>query len=105
LFVKGRLIAEGDVKSLSQQLFGDEPIIVQAGVQNIEEELQKAITEIKGVSSVRLENNTFHIGCTRDVTPVIAELIVQSGAGLTHLQKKEYGLDDIYNRYFEGGGA
>jgi len=105
LFVKGSLIAEGDVKSLSQQLFGDEPIIVQAGALHADEKLQEAIGEIEGVSSVRLENNIFHIGCTRDVTPEIAGLIVQSDAGLTHLQKKEYGLDDIYNRYFEGGVA
>jgi ABC-2 type transport system ATP-binding protein len=65
--------------------------------------LQEAIGNIEGVSTVRLEENTFHIGCMRDVTPVIAELIVTSGAGLFSLQKKEYGLDDIYNRYFVGG--
>ena len=103
LFVKGQLIAEGGVKSLSQQLFGNELIIIQAGTLNPNGQLQEAIGAIEGVSTVRLKENVFHIGCTRDVTSVIAELIVQSGAGLTFLQKKEYGLDDIYNRYFEGG--
>jgi ABC-2 type transport system ATP-binding protein len=103
LFVKGRLIAEGDVKSLSKQLFGNEPIIIDVGTLNPGEQLQEAIGAIEGVSTVRREGNVFRVGCLHDVTPVIAALVVQSGAGLTFLQKKEYGLDDIYNRYFEGG--
>jgi ABC-2 type transport system ATP-binding protein len=102
LFVKGRLIAVGDVNSLSQQLFGDELITIKAGALHPDGQLREAIGAIEGVNTVRLEENIFHIGCTRDVAPAIAELIVTSGAGLTHLQKKEYGLDDIYIRYFEG---
>ena len=105
LFVKGQLIAEGDIKSLSQQLFGDELIVVKAGVQTPGDKLQEAIGAIEEVNTVRLENNLLHIGCASDVTPAIAEVIVKSGAGLNYLQKKEYGLDDIYNRYFEGGLA
>ena len=105
LFVHGRLIAEGNIDSLSQQLFGNELIIVEAETLHPDGALQEAVAAIEGVNTVRLENNTFHIGCSYDVTTVIANIIATSGAGLTHLQKKEYGLDDIYNRYFEGGGA
>jgi ABC-2 type transport system ATP-binding protein len=103
LFVKGRLIAEGDIRSLSQQLFGNEPVMIEAGALHPDKRLQEAIGSIEGVNTVRLENNIFRIGCSRDVTPAIAELIVKSEAGLCYLQKREYGLDDIYNRYFEGG--
>jgi ABC-2 type transport system ATP-binding protein len=103
LFVKGQLIAVGDIQSLSQQLFGNELIVIKAGALQPNEKLQEAIGAIEGVNSVRLEENVFHIGCMHDVTSAIAELIVKSGAGLISLQKKEYGLDDIYNRYFEGG--
>jgi ABC-2 type transport system ATP-binding protein len=103
LFVKGQLIAMGDVKSLSQQLFGNEPVIIEAGTLRPDGQLQEAISRIEGVNTVRMENNIFHIGCLHDVTTAIAEVIVTSGAGLTCLHKKEYGLDDIYNRYFEGG--
>jgi ABC-2 type transport system ATP-binding protein len=105
LFVKGQLIAEGDIKSLSQQLFGNELIMVEAGALNPNGKLQATISSIEGVNTVHVEENKIRIGCTSDVTPAIAEAIVKSGAGLTFLQKKEYGLDDIYNRYFEGGGV
>ena len=105
LFIRGQLIAEGDIQSLSKQLFGNEPIMVEAGALHVNGKLQEAIAGIEGVSTVRLEENIFRIGCTHDVTSDIAGLIVQSGAGLNYLKKKEYGLDDIYNRYFEGGGG
>jgi len=105
LFVQGRLIAEGDINSLSHQLFGNELIMVEVGTLQPNKTLQEAIAGIEGVNTVRLENNIFHIGCSSDVTPAIAGIIVKSGAGLISLQKKEYGLNDIYNRYFEGGGA
>jgi ABC-2 type transport system ATP-binding protein len=48
-------------------------------------------------------NDELLIGCSRDATHEIAKAIVGSGAGLNYLYKKEYGLNDIYNRYFEGG--
>jgi ABC-2 type transport system ATP-binding protein len=104
LFVKGKLIAEGDIEALSRQLFGDEPIVIEADVQRLDSEpLHQALSAIEGVNTVRMENSTFYIGCRYDVTSAIAEAIVRSDAGLTGLRKKEFGLDDIYNRYFEGG--
>jgi ABC-2 type transport system ATP-binding protein len=115
LFVKGKLIAEGDVQSLSQKLFSDELFVIEAGISPIWGESGSAVTEfdpvalqrtlenVNGVKTVAVKNNSYHIGCTRDVTPEIAKVIVGSGAGLNYLHRKEYGLDDIYNRYFEGG--
>ena len=50
-----------------------------------------------------MKNDLFQIECSRDATSEIARMIVESGAGLNYLNKKEYGLDDIYYRYFEGG--
>jgi ABC-2 type transport system ATP-binding protein len=37
------------------------------------------------------------------MSPDIARAIIGSGADLNYLNKKEYGLNDIYYRYFEGG--
>ena len=41
------------------------------------------------------------IVCTEDVTNEIAQAIIESGLGLSQLYRREYGLDDIYQRYFE----
>lgn len=111
LFVNGKLIAEGDIHSLSQKLFGDSPYSVDAGIslpetkdENKTEKLKEKLSTIEGVVSVNLKGGKFHIECSRDATAAIAKVIIESGVGLTYLNKKEYGLDEIYYRYFEGGG-
>jgi ABC-2 type transport system ATP-binding protein len=101
LFVKGRLIAEGDVGSLSQKLFGGDYLMVKARTEKEPSPaLLKTLQATEGVHAVQYREGLYLIECTRDVTPLIAETLVKSGSGLTYLQKTEYGLDDIYNRYF-----
>jgi len=106
LFVHGKVIADGTVQNLSVKLFGNEPFIISAGISqngnnvNIEEDLKK----IDGVTNIGRDKDLLNIGCSKDVTPEIARVIVNSGLNLNYLHRKEYGLDEIYNRYFEGEG-
>jgi ABC-2 type transport system ATP-binding protein len=116
LFVSGRLLAEGNIQALSRKLFEKSPYIIEAAVslfpgnpadstaRNYDEPaLRKSLQKIEGVTSFGIENGIIHIECSRDTTSEVARAIVESGAGLNYLNKKEYGLDDIYYRYFEGG--
>lgn len=107
LFVSGRLLAVGDIASLSAQLFAREPFLIEAGVGMADDEQMRllcdALQRLEGVGSIQQDGSMFRIGCSRDATACIARVIVTAGFGLTHLQKKTYGLDDIYQRYFEGG--
>jgi ABC-2 type transport system ATP-binding protein len=97
-------------------LFSDETFIIEAEIilnssgdfktsdGTIKAEtLAEELKTIGGVISVSVNNNAFQIGCSCDLTAEVARLIVNSGAGLSYLHKKEFGLDEIYNRYFEGG--
>jgi len=117
LFVGGKLIAEGNINTLSQQLFSSEPFMVEAGIKNYPQSgssgdkakssaagLKEQIEKIVGVISVEDQDNLLRIGCSGDVTGEIARIIVESGLELNFLIRKEYGLDDIYNRYFEEDG-
>lgn len=113
IFVHGKLIAEGNIQTLSANLFAGSPYIIEAGVCDpltgdkdnyTVEWLRTILGNIEGISSVNLNEGRFLIECSRDITMEIARKIVESGAGLNYLNKKEYGLDDIYYRYFEGGG-
>jgi ABC-2 type transport system ATP-binding protein len=104
LFVRGKLIAEGDIAALSARLFGDEPFLIEADVICPDpDRLLAALQQLDGVGTMTLNNGSLHIGCNRDITADIARTVVDAGYGLTRLQKKIHGLDDIYNRYFEGG--
>lgn len=118
IFVAGKLLAEGDIPTLSAKLFAGEPYIIEAGVSASAENpsrpesglpvivrLQEQLKLMEGISSVQYDKGLFRVGCHRDATAVIANAIVETGLGLTYLRRKEYGLDDIYNRYFEGSNV
>jgi ABC-2 type transport system ATP-binding protein len=116
LFVHGKLLAEGDIPTLSKKLFTSSPYIIEAGIhrnfysdsdfpenQYSTEWLMKILSHINGIIAVNIKDDLFQIECSRDLTQDVARAIVESGAGLDYLNKKEYGLNDIYYRYFEGG--
>lgn len=108
LFVGGKLLAEGDIQSLSQKLFANSPYVVQVGIAGNKQSVEwltGVLKHLENVGPIHLKNNVFEIECASDLAAEIAKAIVQSGAGLTYLNKKEYGLDEIYYRYFEGGDA
>ncbi|MGH2643735.1 MAG: ABC transporter ATP-binding protein [Chitinophagaceae bacterium] len=110
LFVKGKLIAEGDISTLSAELFSKEPFVIEAGVDNKMKVdgtfdsvgyLKEILLRMEGVTSVDYKKNVMKIYCARDMSADIAKVIVESRIGLNSLSKKEYGLDDIYQKYFE----
>lgn len=103
LFVKGKLLAVGTVEELSEELFSNQPVLIEAGtIQELPSNgLQQKLSAIEGVLSVTPGAGEWHIGCSRNVAPEIARTIVDSGAGLNYLHSKQYGLDDIYYHYFQ----
>ena len=116
LFVEGRLLAHGNIQDLSQGLFSHSPYTVEAGISAIPVKeidldnarqasgwLKDTLGKLDGILDVNSDQRKFQIECSRDLTQEIASAIVGSGASLTYLNRKSYGLDEIYYRYFEGG--
>jgi len=103
LFVAGKLIAEGDIQSLSRQLFADEMILIEAEISPGSYKLMEQLAGLEGVSSVEREETRLRFSCLRDVRDEIVRLTLKAGESIRYLAQKEYGLDEIYHRYFEGG--
>lgn len=112
IFVSGKLIAEGDIDTLSATLFSEEPYIIDAGIrlndfskdnESMLSELKHKMQQLEGIKSVNYQNEHLKISCTRDASTDIARMIVESDIGLHSLSRKEHGLDDVYHRYFEQG--
>lgn len=107
LFVKGRLIAEGNIQTLSEGLFSKEPFIIEAGIGDSVtmngrlDALKEALSKIHGVNNVNFDKGILNIHCEGDLSAEIAKAVIESNVGLNSLSKKEYGLEDIYQRYFE----
>lgn len=103
IFVEGKLLAEGNVKELGTQLFLKESYVVQTEASPLDTALMKAIRDLEGVNE--LEQTTaegLDVYCSKDITAKIAKTIIQHGANLYSINRKNYGLDEIYHRYFEG---
>jgi len=116
LFITGKLIAEGDIQTLSEKLFAQSPFVVEVGLSTVTpgsaaisdqgysaDTLMQILLKIDGITAVNRAADIYQIEGSRDATPEIARAIVEAGARLNYLNHKEYGLDDIYYRYFEGG--
>jgi ABC-2 type transport system ATP-binding protein len=104
LFVKGKLLAEGDLSHLSRSLQGSEPYTIEAGISAELSDslsyLRDELLRIPSLKDVTFTDGLLRISCSADVSAEIARTIVRSGTDLYHLTKKEYGLDEIYNHYF-----
>ncbi len=105
LFVGGKLIAEGDIPTLSKTLFYETPYMVEVQLLESHEEnltsIQELLRELPEVKSVDIKKGQLVITCTEDVTSIIAKTLIKANFNMVHLNKIEFGLDDIYQRYFE----
>lgn len=114
IFVKGKMLAEGKISSLAQQLFSKNAFTLEGGISSVEQyvkpslsikEMVQKMKAIPEVAHVEFEENRFVVESNKDVSAELSRLVVQSGYGLNFLSKKEYGLDDIYYQYFQEGKA
>jgi ABC-2 type transport system ATP-binding protein len=102
LFVNGQLLAVGEISTLAAELFNQDSIIVDVKADDISEKLIQKILELPDISKLNQENDKLEIYCKSDVTPTIARILIQNGALLNHISKRNYGLEEIYHKYFEG---
>lgn len=102
LFVNGKLLAVGEITTLAAELFEMNSIIVDVKVTELSEALLRQVLELPEVSEIKQENDKLEIYCKTDITPIIANLLIMNGAKLWALRKRDYGLEEIYHRYFEG---
>ncbi len=112
IFVEGNLLAAGDIRTLSKKLFTHGMYLIELGIDNglpLGEMsagwLKNVLGPIGGIDSIRFKNELFEIYSTSDISLSLAKTIMEKGYNLNYLNKKEYGLDAIYNRYMEGGTA
>lgn len=112
IFVEGKLQAVGTIETLSKELFTQGMYRIEVGIDkktipgNAEfsvDWMQNLLNGLEGINSISIQNENFQIECMQDLSAAIAKKIAETGIGLRFLNQKEFGLDAIYNRYFEGG--
>lgn len=104
IFAAGKMQMEGNIDKLSQNLFADESYSVSITVRNalpMPWEHAAELQSIRGVRQLRIVENVVDISCSSDVTSDIVRFFVAKGLDVIGVHRKQFGLDDIYQKYFE----
>ncbi|WP_062353602.1 ABC transporter ATP-binding protein [Bacillus kwashiorkori] len=103
IFVNGKLLAQGNIQQLSKELFASESIVTEVIAKPLSEELVKSLQNMTGVQRIEMvSDDQVIIHSEEDISGQVSRLIIQSGSELYQLYRKNFGLDEIYHRYFEG---
>ncbi|MBZ4189096.1 ABC transporter ATP-binding protein [Niabella beijingensis] len=102
IFVGGKLLAEGNIETLAGNLFSSDPFLVEVTVKNpVPPALKSALLQQPDVKNVSVEERLLRISGDVNGTPAIVRFLVEQGMEITGVHQHAYGLDEIYQRYFE----
>jgi ABC-2 type transport system ATP-binding protein len=103
ILVKGKMVASGTIERLGRKALKRTESAVEVQVSPTTPEIVDSIKHIGGVTGVQRSADLILVDCDRDVRPQIAKAVVESGASLLHMKMQDYGLEEIYMKYFHGG--
>lgn len=108
IFVKGQLLAQGDIGALSGQLFGTDSHVTSIRVaQPVSQPWQQEpeLQAWEAITQIRIHENELEFTSSRDVTAALVCFLVGKGYDVIGVNQKNYGLDDIYQKYFESNST
>jgi len=104
IFVKGKLLAEGNIETLSKALFGQEGYVTSVKVaQDIPAPwpYETDLMQWAGVNKISIQDKEIEFTCSQDLTADLVRFFVKAGYDVLNVHQKDYGLDEIYHKYFE----
>lgn len=104
IFVSGKLLAQGDIGGLSGQLFGTDGHITSITVSQVIPQpalLAPELEQLEAVNQVAINENELKFVCRRNITAALVRFFVEKGYDVVGVHQENYGLDDIYQKYFE----
>lgn len=103
IIAKGRLVVEGPIDRLGRDAIAGGKFRIEVQASPINDELLAALEKIKGVLKIeKHEDTTLIITCEQDLRSQISKTIVENDSMLTGMKIEEYGLEEIYLKYFRG---
>lgn len=104
IFVKGKLLAQGNIDTLSKELFGHEGYVTFIKVAQEISEVSAFNAELMqwdGIRKISIHENELEFTCNKDFTAALVRFFVKEGYDVLSVHRKDYGLDEIYEKYFE----
>lgn len=104
IFVEGKMLVEGNIETLSKNLFGEESFTVVITFKDplpVSWNKLEQWQQFEAIRNINVHEKTVEFSCTEDVTPDIVRFFVEKDWKVMGVHKKEFGLEEIYQRYFE----
>ncbi|WP_231389978.1 ABC transporter ATP-binding protein [Sphingobacterium pedocola] len=105
IFVGGKLLVEGNIQTLAKDLLNKEGYTTTVMLQSADDLVLQAVTadleQLPGFQTMSVKGSVLEIQTTADLTPDIVRTLVTHRADIIGVQRKEYSLDDIYEKYFQ----
>ncbi|WP_367331204.1 ABC transporter ATP-binding protein [Sphingobacterium multivorum] len=104
IFVGGKLLVEGSIESLSQNLQqqkGISTVITLKHAQGDIKRFEEVLKDLPGLRDLTINGSTIELMTDSDTTAMAVRLLVNNGADIVSVNRNDYQLDDIYNTYFE----
>jgi len=100
LFQRGKMVLEGNVRELAQQVLGG-AYRIQVEVED-GQDLRETLRQLQDVLDVRrFDSNRYELEAKHDLRPEAARAVVEAGGRLLSLNAEAPGLDEIYTTYFQ----
>ncbi len=107
IFVGGRVVAQGTMRRLAEQMGGD-TLQLEVGIDGPAAELEPALRAVDGVTDVARDAHDprlWRVTGARSVQGRLAAALAGRGIAVWHLRRIGDDLDEIYMRYFAKEGA
>lgn len=104
IFVKGKLLAQGNIEALSKTLFGHEGYVTAIRLaQEISEAsvFEQELQHWPELSKIAIRDQEIEFTGTVDLSARLVRFMVEKGFDVLTVNRKNYGLDEIYQKYFE----
>nr|WP_294900456.1 ABC transporter ATP-binding protein [uncultured Pedobacter sp.] len=104
IFVQGKLLVQGNIETLSEKLFAGQDHITSVDVAETLNGVfphENEILKIEGIKTIKVKDSSIEFACGKNITPSIVRVLVEKGYNIQGVCQKSYGLEEIYQKYFE----
>ena len=94
------LVADGAVENLGRETLSGGKYRINLEVAEPSSKLVDSIRSTNGVREVDVTGDMLVVSCDEDLRPQLARMVVDSNCLLVQMKIEEYGLEEIYMKYF-----
>jgi len=104
IFVNGKLLAQGNIDTLAQSLFGTDAFVTTINLTQAVPQpwpLEAELKQFDALKKIMIHDQEIEFTCSREFTAPLVRFLVEKGYDIIGVHQKSYGLDEIYQKYFE----